>query len=148
MTACDRPGADATQNSIADATRGSIADATGRESPAQSERCLGPVEEIPDGGSRGYAPPPGGFTGLFAVRRGEAVFVYVNSCPPVGLPLEIQPHRFLDRAGELIVCAAHGARFRPEDGHCVSGPCTGDALEAVPTRIEAGMIWVPEKAGR
>jgi nitrite reductase/ring-hydroxylating ferredoxin subunit len=36
---------------------------------------------------------------------------------------------FLDAAGEHFVCATHGALFRIGDGHCVSGPCQGDALQ-------------------
>ena len=112
-----------------------------------SERLLCALDDIADGGSRGFPAAPGGFIGLFAVRRGEAVFVYVNSCPHVGLPLEMQPHRFLDEAGERIICAAHGATFRVEDGLCTAGPCEDEALEAVPVRIEAGQVYVPAKAG-
>jgi nitrite reductase/ring-hydroxylating ferredoxin subunit len=106
------------------------------------------VEEIPEGRARGFAPPPGGLTGLFAVRRQGQVFVYVNSCPHLGLPLEPVPDRFLDRKGELIVCSAHGARFRIEDGACLSGPCQGDVLEAVAAEIVDGIVWVPPEAGR
>ena len=87
------------------------------------------------------------FTGLFAVRRGDRVWVYVNSCPHVGLPLDPVPHRFLDAKGQFIVCSAHGARFRIEDGECVSGPCYGEALEAVEARIEDGDVVVPAEAG-
>jgi len=112
-----------------------------------SERLLCVVDDIPDGGARGFPAAPGGFIGLFAVRRGGLVQVYVNSCPHVGLPLDIQPDGFLDREGRLIVCSAHGARFRVEDGMCVSGPCFGEALEAVPARIEAGQLFVPAHAG-
>ncbi|WP_431281008.1 Rieske (2Fe-2S) protein [Humitalea sp. 24SJ18S-53] len=114
-----------------------------------SERALGPLEEIEDGGARGYPAAPGGFTGLFAVRRGLDVWVYVNACPHVGLPLEMQPNRFLDGRKEKIVCTAHGARFRIEDGVCIAGPCLGDELEAVAHQLDAdGVIWVPESAGR
>jgi nitrite reductase/ring-hydroxylating ferredoxin subunit len=112
-----------------------------------SDRILGPLEDIPDGGARGYPPAAGAFMGLFAVRRGEQVWVYVNSCPHVGLPLELQPHRFLDHKGERIICAAHGAKFLVEDGLCVGGPCMGDSLEAVPARIEGGNIVVDAEAG-
>ena len=112
-------------------------------------RTLCRLDEIPDGGARGFPAAPGGFTGLFAVRRGGRVFVYVNSCPHVGLPLEMLPHRFLDtRKRENIVCSAHGARFRIEDGVCVSGPCLGEALEAVEARIVDGQVVVPADAGR
>jgi nitrite reductase/ring-hydroxylating ferredoxin subunit len=112
-----------------------------------TERLLCALDEIPDGEARGFPAAPGGFIGLFAIRRGGAVMVYVNSCPHVGLPLEMLPDRFLDRAGKLIICSAHGARFRVEDGMCVSGPCFGEALEGVPVRIEAGQVYVPAGAG-
>lgn len=106
--------------------------------------CL--LEEIPDGGARGFPPVPGGY-GLVAIRRGGAVHVYVNSCPHIGIPLESLPDRFLDGTRRHLVCTAHGALFRVEDGFCVSGPCAGDALEAVDVRIEAGAVTVPGDAG-
>lgn len=112
-----------------------------------SERLLCALDDIPDGAARGFPAAPGGFIGLFAIRRGDDVKVYVNSCPHVGLPLEIQPDRFLDREGKLFICSAHGARFRVEDGICVGGPCFGEALEGVPARIEAGQVFVPADAG-
>jgi nitrite reductase/ring-hydroxylating ferredoxin subunit len=58
------------------------------------------------------------------------------------------PDRFLDRRREMIVCSAHGARFRIEDGVCVSGPCLGDVLEAVAVTVVDGEIHVPINAGR
>jgi len=112
-----------------------------------AERVLGPLADIPDGGSKGYGPARGGFLGLFAVRRGDRVFVYVNSCPHIGVPLDFAPDRFLSTDGSHILCATHGARFRIEDGECFGGPCVGDVLEAVPARIVDGMIRVPADAG-
>ncbi|MBU8542948.1 MULTISPECIES: Rieske (2Fe-2S) protein [Roseomonadaceae] len=115
---------------------------------AADERVLCRLADIPDGESRGFSPAVGAFTGLFAVRRGEQVFVYVNSCPHVGLPLDPAPHRFLDAKRSAIICAAHGARFRIEDGECTSGPCYGESLEAVPARLDAaGQVIVPAEAG-
>ena len=113
----------------------------------ENERRLCRLDEIPDNGARGFPAAPGGFTGLFAVRRGERVFVYVNSCPHIGLPLEPLPDRFLDARKQNIVCAAHGARFRVEDGVCISGPCLGEALEAVEARIVDGEVVIPADAG-
>lgn len=110
-------------------------------------RALCKPEDIPDNGCRGFAPAPGGFTGLFAVRRGERVFVYVNSCPHIGLPLNWNPDRFLTVDGSRIICANHGAEFRIEDGCCVRGPCKGRILESVPVTIVDGLIQVPEHAG-
>lgn len=110
-------------------------------------RCLCKLDELPDGGSRGFGPAPGGFTGLFAVRRGERVFVYVNSCPHIGLPLNWNPDRFLTADGSRILCANHGAEFTIEDGRCVRGPCQGRSLESVPVTTAEGLIQVPEDAG-
>ena len=115
--------------------------------PVIEERVLGPLDEIADGGSKGYPPAPGCFSGLFAVRRGDAVHVYVNSCPHIGVPLDFAPDRFLSADGGHIVCATHGAKFRIESGECYGGPCVGDCLEKVPARVADGMIRVPADAG-
>ena len=112
------------------------------------ERLLCRLADIPEGGSKGFAAAPGAFTGLFAVRRGRQVWVYVNSCPHIGLPLDPMPDRFLDAKKRAIICSAHGARFRIEDGFCSSGPCYGESLEAVAARIDAdGQVFVPADAG-
>jgi nitrite reductase/ring-hydroxylating ferredoxin subunit len=115
--------------------------------PQTHWRTLGRRDDIPDGDSRGFPPAPGGFTGLFAVRRGAAVFVYVNSCPHIGTPLDWAPDRFLSADGSRIVCATHGATFRIEDGMCTRGPCLGAALEPVMIQIKDGLILVPQDAG-
>lgn len=111
------------------------------------ERVLCRVEDLPEGEARGFAAAPGGFTGLFAVRKDGAIRVYVNSCPHVGLPLEMLPHRFLDAKKQTIICTAHGARFRIEDGVCITGPCMGEALEIVPMRIVDGQVVVAADSG-
>ena len=110
-------------------------------------RALCRVDEIAEGGSRGFGPAPGGFTGLFAVRRGGQVYVYVNSCPHIGTPLDWTPDRFLTADGQRIVCATHGAEFGIEDGACLRGPCLGGRLETVMIQIKDGTILVPKDAG-
>lgn len=110
-------------------------------------RPLCRLEDLPDGESRGFPPSPGGFTGLFAVRRGEAVHVYVNSCPHIGVPLDWAPDRFLTTDRQRIICSTHGAEFEIATGACVHGPCLGDCLEAVMIRVEDGVLLVPEDAG-
>ncbi len=112
------------------------------------ERVLCRLADLPEGESRGFPPVAGAFTGLFAIRRGERVFVYVNSCPHIGLPLDPAPDRFLDAKKTVIVCSAHGARFRIEDGECISGPCYGERLEAVAVRVDAqSRVIIPADAG-
>jgi nitrite reductase/ring-hydroxylating ferredoxin subunit len=118
-----------------------------RPGPAVTFRALCRLEDLPDGGAKGFAAPAGGFTGLFAVRRGSDVVVYVNSCPHIGVPLDWAPDRFLTADGQRIVCATHGAEFCIADGICLRGPCFGDRLEAVMIQIKDGVVLVPEDAG-
>ncbi len=110
-------------------------------------RALCRLDDIPDGGSKGFGPAPGGFTGLFAVRQGDEMFVYVNSCPHIGVPLDWAPDRFLTADGTRIICATHGAEFAIADGVCLRGPCYGERLEAVMIQIKDGVVLVPEDAG-
>jgi nitrite reductase/ring-hydroxylating ferredoxin subunit len=48
----------------------------------------------------------------------------------------------MDRAGEHLVCATHGALFRPADGACVAGPCAGDRLAPVDVEVREGDVYV------
>ncbi len=86
--------------------------------------------------------------GLFAVRVGAAVAVYVNACPHLGVPLDWLPGRFLDADGQHIVCAMHGAVFRRGDGLCLRGPCRGERLTAVPCSVRDGVVVTDQKQGR
>jgi nitrite reductase/ring-hydroxylating ferredoxin subunit len=74
------------------------------------------------------------------VRRGDQVFGYVDVCPHVGSPLANPLGRFLTREGDLILCAAHGALFRIEDGVATSGPCAGDRLEVWAVVLADGFV--------
>ncbi len=76
----------------------------------------------------------------FLVRKDDQLFLYRNSCPHLGTPLNWEEDRFLDPDGDLIQCATHGALFRIEDGYCLSGPCAGANLMAVPFLIVDGMV--------
>ena len=110
-------------------------------------RVLCRLEELPDGTSKGFPPASGGFAGLFAVRQADTVYVYVNSCPHLGVPLDWMPDRFLSHDGGHIICATPAAEFRISDGVCQQGPCLGDRLEPVASEIKDGTLLVPENAG-
>ena len=97
------------------------------------------LTDIPDGGARGFELPQ---ARLFAVRKNRTVYVYLNRCPHLGLPLEWERDNFLDTEGLYIRCANHGAFFALENGECIQGPCQGDSLWAVDYRIDAGMIVI------
>lgn len=95
------------------------------------------LDEISDPGGKGFNITLNSQQQeIFVIRRGEQVHGYVNSCPHTGVCLDWQPDQFLTSDNKLIVCSMHGARFRIEDGHCVSGPCSGDALTTVDVRVE------------
>ena len=110
---------------------------------ATSGRVLCRLEDIEDGQGKGFAldTGPGGSgieaRDIFVVREGVAVYGYVNSCPHLGTPLDWQGDRFISDDSGLIMCATHGALFEFDDGFCVSGPCAGQALEAVAVTLDS-----------
>jgi nitrite reductase/ring-hydroxylating ferredoxin subunit len=110
-------------------------------------RALCAADEIPEGGAKGFPAAPGGFTGLVAVRHKGELYVYVNSCPHIGTPLDWMPDQFLSYDKQTLICATHGAEFTIANGECTKGPCRGDYLEVVPYEIKEGTIFVPENAG-
>ena len=84
-------------------------------------RSLCRLADIPDGGARGFGPALGGFTGLFAVRRGRQAFVYVNACPHVGASLDAMPGRFLAADGGAIGAACMGRGSGSRMGFALPG---------------------------
>lgn len=78
---------------------------------------------------------------LIVVRQNQDVFVYLNSCPHIGSPLDFEPGRFLNLEKDLIQCSLHGALFTIEQGNCVSGPCEGKHLTAIPVEIKNGTVY-------
>lgn len=114
---------------------------SGAAIPAMAPKILCRLEEIPDGEGRGFAFGSDCELELvFVLRRGGRVFGYRNSCPHTGTPLDMVPDRFLARDRRHILCATHGAQFRIEDGYCVSGPCKGNRLEALPLAVIDGAV--------
>jgi nitrite reductase/ring-hydroxylating ferredoxin subunit len=105
------------------------------------QRRLCGVDELPPGVAVGF----GG--GLLAIRLADCVMIYHNACPHLGVPLDWLPGRFMNAEGTRIVCATHGAEFRPEDGLCLRGPCKGDRLTAVPCEVRDGVVRVAVTAG-
>ena len=68
---------------------------------------------------------------LLLTRQGSDVRAYRNICPHAGRRLDWAPNQFLIEDG-YVICTAHGAMFRLNSGECVSGPCRGTGLTAVP----------------
>ncbi len=79
--------------------------------------------------------------GLLAIRLADCLKIYRNACPHLGVPLDWLPGKFMSADGQMLVCATHGAAFRPSDGFCVRGPCRGDSLTAIPCEIRGDAVY-------
>ena len=77
---------------------------------------------------------------VLVARRGDAVFGWVNSCPHVWVPLDIEPGRFMSIDGDYLLCANHGAQFEVTSGACVLGPCRGKALKPFRVTVIDGLV--------
>ena len=102
------------------------------------------LDAIPDGQGREVAfGPEHDELSMFIVRRGAAVFGYVNVCPHFSLKLNYKRDQFTTRDGGEIMCSMHYALFRIDDGMCIEGACEGRALDPVPLEITAeGVIRI------
>jgi nitrite reductase/ring-hydroxylating ferredoxin subunit len=116
-----------------------MANSGGEAPPPLRVACR--LSDIPRGGTKNLDG------GLFAVSVADQVLIYVNACPHLGVPLDWLPGRFLSPDGRKIVCAMHGAEFRPQDGLCLRGPCRGESLTQVPCVVRDGVVSVAHTAG-
>ncbi|MDS1139147.1 Rieske 2Fe-2S domain-containing protein [Pusillimonas sp. SM2304] len=86
-------------------------------------------------------------TALFIRYNGQARG-YLNRCPHAGSELDWEGHVFT-RAGDLLMCARHGATFKPDTGDCTGGPCLPSRLSALHVSEEERdgkrvVLWRPE----
>ncbi len=102
------------------------------------------LADLPDGDSRGLLRE-GNDDQIFAIRQRDEVFVWLNDCPHNHRPLEYRQDRFLSADARRIVCYAHSAHFDIRTGECFAGPCQGDRLTRVASRIVDGAVWVAQE---
>jgi nitrite reductase/ring-hydroxylating ferredoxin subunit len=101
------------------------------------------VDDLADPGSRGFSLVlPHETLELVLVKRQGEFFAYRNRCPHTGVNLEWRADQFLDLSERYIQCATHGALFRPEDGHCLRGPCVGQSLEPYKLIVDQGQLYL------
>jgi len=67
---------------------------------------------------------------ILLYRDHDNIQAWLNICPHAGRRLDYAPGKFLMQDGDLV-CAAHGATFRLDNGECVAGPCRGASLKTV-----------------
>ncbi len=102
---------------------------------------LCPLSELKDGESALLKTKiNGAVKHLIAIRQGEAAYLYTNSCPHIGAPLDFKPGQFLNLEKTHILCSNHGAMFEITSGKCISGPCINKHLESIKSVIKEGII--------
>lgn len=77
---------------------------------------------------------------VLIVRYKEQAYAWLNYCPHWGVQLGTREGDYFSLDGQSLVCKAHQARFRPDDGYCTFGPCEGKSLRAVPLEEVDGTI--------
>lgn len=77
----------------------------------------------------------------FAVRWRGRFHAYLNVCRHQARMLDFGDGHFFDDAYDALVCCHHGARYRPDDGACLEGPCEGGGLTALQVEERDGALW-------
>jgi nitrite reductase/ring-hydroxylating ferredoxin subunit len=73
----------------------------------------------------------GEFATGFVVRFNQQPYAYVNQCAHVSVELDWNEGEFFTSQGDYLICATHGAHYRPDNGFCVMGPCKGKRLKPI-----------------
>ncbi len=113
-------------------------------SETRSSARLCALSDIPDAGAIEVTHAG---DSLIVIRYGDQAYVYQNMCPHAGRALNWAPGKFLLSLGQLV-CAAHGASFKPENGECIGGPCRGQSLTRVDVAVVDGSICILEKCAQ
>lgn len=106
------------------------------------------LDEIPKHGLKfAYNEGPLEEEGFLLMLPDGSPRAYKNLCRHLPMRLDDRaPSDFFDTAKGQLVCSAHGAHYRLEDGLCTSGPCKGSHLKEVPIKVENGVVFVDESA--
>lgn len=102
------------------------------------------IDEIPALGLRfSYRDGPFDEEGILLRLGSGEVRAYKNECRHLPMRLdEREPKEIWDAENRHLVCSSHGARYRPEDGLCVSGPCQGSHLRPLPVVVRDGEVFL------
>jgi len=77
----------------------------------------------------------------FAIRFEGLPQAYLNRCTHVAMELDWQPNRVFDDSGQWLLCASHGAAFRPDTGACAGGPCRGGLVKIALAERDGVVYW-------
>ena len=77
----------------------------------------------------------------FVIRYQGKIYGYINACRHVPVRLDEAEGDVFDLSGHYLICSMHGARYLPDNGLCVGGPCKGQRLIPISTKELNGMIY-------
>ena len=77
----------------------------------------------------------------FAIRYQGLPQAYLNRCTHVAMELDWQPNRVFDDSGQWLLCASHGAAYRPDTGQCAGGPCRGGLVKIALSERDGVVFW-------
>ena len=77
----------------------------------------------------------------FAIRYQGLPQAYLNRCTHVAMELDWQPNRVFDYTGQWLLCASHGAAYRPDTGQCAGGPCRGGLVKIALSEQDGVVFW-------
>ena len=77
----------------------------------------------------------------FAIRWKGRVHAYLNRCAHVAMEMDWQPNRFFDDSGQWLLCATHGAVYKPDTGECAGGPCRGGLVKIALSERDGVVHW-------
>jgi nitrite reductase/ring-hydroxylating ferredoxin subunit len=82
----------------------------------------------------------------FVVRFRGTAYAYLNRCAHVPMELDWVQGQFFESSGEFLMCATHGAVYRPDTGVCAGGPCRGGKLRPIMVHERDGKLyWQPDE---
>ncbi len=93
-------------------------------------------------GLRFPLPQLGEFATGFVVRYHGKAHAYVNQCAHVPVELDWNQGEFFTVSKDYLICATHGAHYRPDTGLCVMGPCKGKSLQMLPVTEQNHQITI------
>ena len=101
-------------------------------------------QDLLDGGQglRFNMPMYGEYVTGFVIRYQNKVYAYVNQCAHVPVELDWNHGDFFTAQKDFLICATHGAHYRPDNGFCVMGPCKGKQLKNIPVTEQNQQIII------
>ena len=100
--------------------------------------------DLQDGGKGIRFPLPalGQNVSGFVIRFKGVPYAYVNQCAHVSVELDWNEGEFFTAQQDYLICATHGAHYRPDNGFCVLGPCKGRSLKPLKAVEQNGKIII------